>query len=89
MLPFVEKQGDKDEAEATRMMAEIYAETVIVGLKSADGIVIPYDAKAKKGITGLFVSAPDLFTKIQADASDAANYRKKRTEAEAKNSVKS
>ncbi|MCF0055512.1 hypothetical protein [Dyadobacter sp. CY356] len=93
VLPYVQSRGEVDESEddkhASKLMAEVYVETVIVGIKTTDGQTIPYDAEAKKGLVKLFVAAPDLFTKIQSDASDAVNFRKKKTEAEAKNSVKS
>ncbi|WP_138476162.1 hypothetical protein [Dyadobacter bucti] len=93
ILPYLETRGDQvdgqEDTKANKLMAEVYVETVIVGLKTTDGVTIPYDATAKKGLVNLFVAAPDLFTKIQSDASDAANYRKKKIEAEAKNSQKS
>ena len=89
VLPYLETRGEladgEDDTGANKLMAEIYAETVIVGLKTADGQKIAYDDAAKKGLVKLFVAAPDLFTKIQNDASEAANFRKKKTEAEAKN----
>ncbi|PSL23477.1 hypothetical protein [Dyadobacter jiangsuensis] len=89
VLPYLEARGEVAEGEedqrANQLMAEIYTDTVIVGLKTADGVSIPYNDDAKEGLVRLFLAAPDLFTKIQSDASDAANFRKKRTEAEAKN----
>jgi hypothetical protein len=89
VLPYIQARGDVDDGEedlhANKLMAEVYTESVIVGLKSVDGQIIPYNDDAKKGLVKLFLAAPDLFTKIQSDASDASNFRKKRTEAEAKN----
>jgi len=89
ILPHIQSrvgsEDDNDDEVVEQKMSAIYAETVIIGLKTADGQTIPYDAEAKKAIAKLFISAPDLFAKIKADASDAANFRKKKTEAEAKN----
>jgi hypothetical protein len=93
LLPYIEARGNAVEGEddpvANRKMAEVYADTIIIGIKTSEGESIPYNDEAKKGLVEVFLKCPDMFMKLQADVSDAANYRRKRVEAEAKNSAKS
>lgn len=89
IVPYIEARGDLpeggDDDVANRKMAEVYVETIIFGLKTPDGLDIPYDERAKAGLIEVFVKAPDLFARLQSDVSSAANFRKKRAEKELKN----
>lgn len=89
IVPYIEGRGEvpegADDDIANRKMAEVYVDTIIVGIKTADGTAIPYTDEAKKGLVELFVVAPDVFIRLQADVSNAANFRKKKVEADTKN----
>lgn len=89
IVPYIEARGDvtdgQDDDVANRKMAEVYVDTIIVGIKTAEGISIPYTEDAKKGLVELFVCAPDVFIRLQSDVSTAANFRKKKVESDTKN----
>jgi len=62
----------------------IFADTVVIGLKSADGEVITYNDKAKRAVKELLIATPDLYEFLQIKANDGSNFLKA-YEAEAKN----
>ena len=62
----------------------IFADTVIVGLKTLDGKTVPYDSKAKQAVKEMLTNIPDLYDLLQFKAADATNFLKS-YEAEAKN----
>lgn len=89
LTPYMEKRGELAEGEedpkGNRIMADVYAQTLVTGLVSPDGVEIPYDDAAKEAVATLLASTPDLFTRIQNASQDAENYRKSKLESEAKN----
>lgn len=87
IVPYIESRGDAEESDDTgnRKMAEVYVDTIIIGIKTPDGQEIPYNDAAKKALVALFVDAPDMFIRLQSDVSNAANFRKKRVEENSKN----
>jgi hypothetical protein len=75
-----------DEAVAARLMAEVYAETVIIGW---DGVTGPDGqplAFCKANVVQLLTDLPDLFRDIQTQAVTAANFRAAELEEMGKNS---
>ncbi|MAR56002.1 MAG: hypothetical protein CMM93_02360 [Rickettsiales bacterium] len=78
-----------DKETDDRLMAEIYAKSVIIGwsgVKGRDGKKLPFnEANAIKLLTDL----PDLFADIRANAMSIDTFRKEAQEQEAKNSAKS
>lgn len=76
---------------ASKIMAEVYANTIIVGIKTPDGAFVKY-GNAEKSALAEILARPDMhdvFSGLQLAANDAANFRKEKMAADAKNSVKS
>lgn len=95
-------EGTLEDGEATRILAEVYAETVITGWGSYEKksgkqtktqIINDRDGKAMTftvaNCVKLLTELPDLFSDIQGKATNFANFRRKQVEADAKNSAKS
>lgn len=79
------QNGTMDDEVAERLMAEVYAEAVIIGwegVKDEKGKTLPY---SKENVVKLLTDLPELFKDIQDQASTIANFRKEEIEAEAKN----
>lgn len=77
--------GTMDDAVATRIMAEVYAETVILGwtgVTDEAGNHLPFN---KENCVKLFIDLPDLFRDVQEQAQRVANFRAADLEADAKN----
>lgn len=89
IVPYLESRGElkdgEDDQIAARKLAEVYVDTIIMGIVTAEGQPIPYDDMTKKALVEIFVSCPDLFARLQSDVSSAANFKKKRLEDELKN----
>jgi hypothetical protein len=86
-----EMRGQNNDDLANKYFAEVYAKTIIVGLKTPDGTPVTY-GKAEQDAISEILARPDMtdiFTGIREAAQNAANFRKERIEADAKNSVKS
>lgn len=67
--------GTLDEAVAERLLAEVYAETVLLGwegIRGRDGQEIAFSASAA---AKLLTDLPELFRDIQEQAQKAANFR--------------
>ena len=67
--------GTLDEAVAERLLAEVYAETVLLGwdgIRDRDGQEIAFTAQAA---ARLLTELPELFRDIQEQAQKAANFR--------------
>jgi len=79
------QNGTMDDAVAEKLMAETYAEAVIIGwkgVKGRDGKDMPF---TKENVVKLLTDLPELFKDIQDQANTVANFRKEEIEAEAKN----
>lgn len=75
-----------DEGLAARLMAEVYADTVIIGwegVADADGAELPY---CRANVVKLLTDLPELFRDIQSQAVAAANFRAAELETGVKNS---
>lgn len=87
LKPYARKinNGTADADVIERVMAEIYAEAVIVGWKG----VTDSEGKAmkftKENAVKLLTDLPDLFADIQAQADKISNFRAEQTEEVAKN----
>jgi hypothetical protein len=80
------QMGTLDDGTAERLLAETYAEAVVVGwkgVKDAKGKSLEFD---KKACVALLLDLPELFKDIQEQAGRAANFRRAGIEAAAKNS---
>lgn len=80
------QMGTLEDGTAERLLAEAYAEAVIVGwrgVRDANGKLLAFD---KKNVVKLMLDLPELFRDIQEQAQKAANFRKELVEDEAKNS---
>lgn len=78
-----------DDSVADRLMAEIYADSIIVGwkgVKDASGKALSY---TRDNVIKVLTDLPELFNDIKEQSSIVANFRKEQIETEAKNSVKS
>lgn len=86
-----EMRGQKDDELATKVIAEVYAKTVIVGLKTPDGTPVPYGKAEQEAFAEILARSDmaDILRGIQDASVNAANFRKDRIEADSKNSVKS
>lgn len=81
--------GTSDPDVIKRVMAEIYAEAVIIGwegVKDKKGKALPY---SKENVVKLMLDLPDLFEEIQKQAENLSNFRSEQLEDDAKNSPKS
>lgn len=77
--------GTLDEGTDAKLMAEIYATSVIVGwkgVKGRDGKTLPF---TKANVIKLLLDLPELFADIKEQAANVANFRKAQIEEEAKN----
>lgn len=87
--PYIAKRGElaegEDDPKGQEILAQIYCETIVTGMKTKDGHEVEYDDEAKRGLAQVLLSSPDLFTNLQIASQDIENYRKHRTEQEAKN----
>ena len=78
-----------DEAVSTKLMAEVYADTIIIGWEGVlddKGKKVPY---TRENVINALIEYPELFQFIQEEAGRVANFRREELEAEEKNSVKS
>lgn len=88
LKPYARKiqNGTADPETISRVMAEIYAEAVIIGWKGVKG----QDGKAlafnKENVVKLLTDLPDLFEDIQDQATRLSNFRQEQNEEIAKNS---
>jgi hypothetical protein len=81
------KTVDQDVIE--RVMAEIYAEAVIIGWKDVvgkDGKMLKFTTE---NVVNLLLNVPELFSDIQKASDDVAIFRKQEMEEDAKNLPKS
>lgn len=81
MAPHIDS---KDEELLNEINLQVFVDTIIVGLKSADGQVIEYNDEAKRSISKLLKNAPDLLVYLQTQSEKSTNFLKS-YEAEAKN----
>lgn len=75
-----------DSALADKIMAEVFAETIILGwdgVTDEKGKALPF---TRENCIKLLIDLPDLLQDIQVQASTAANFREKELAADAKNS---
>ena len=73
------------EAVSRRLLAETYAETVLVGwrgVKDASGQDLPFTSE---NATKLLLDVPELFEDIREQAYDVSNFRREQVEETAKN----
>lgn len=89
VLPYTESaeakaiKGDDPKLEA--LNREVFAETVIVGLKDAAGNVVYYNDTARAAVVELLLITPDLYNLLQTESVTAANFLKRQQQAEEKN----
>jgi hypothetical protein len=77
--------GTLDDAVAAELMAEVYAESVILGWTGVDGPDgQPLDFN-RENCVKLLTDLPELFRDIQEQAAKIANFRAAEREADAKN----
>lgn len=86
-----EMRGQQDDDLATQAIAEVYAKTIIVGIKTPDGKEMPYGEEEQAAFAEILArkDMADVLIGIQEAAQNAANFRKERIQANSKNSVKS
>jgi len=80
------QMGTLEDGIAERLLAEAYAEAVIVGwrgVKNDQGKALAFE---KKNVVKLLLDLPELFRDIQEQAQKAANFRRAGIEDAAKNS---
>lgn len=79
VLPYLnslpKKPTEAQENRFKELELQVFADFIIVGLKTTDGQVIDYDDKAKTAIAALLAKTPDLYDLLKADAADADNFR--------------
>lgn len=76
-----------DDAVATRIMVETYADSIILGwnnVKDASGADMEYN---RENVIKLFTDLPDLFRDVQSQAGQVALFRSAEADATIKNSV--
>lgn len=80
-----------DDKVSNQIMAEVYAKTIVIGIKTADGAPVSYGKKEQEALAEVLARPDmyDIFSGLQLAANDAANFRKEKIKADAKNSVKS
>lgn len=74
-----------DSAEAERITAKVFAETVVLGWEGVtgpDGSELPYSVD---NAVMLFTDLPDLFAELRAAATDASIFRSEELKVEAGN----
>ena len=77
--------GTMDDAIAAKIMAEVYADCVILGwqgVEDFEGIAIPF---CKENVVKLLTDLPELFRDIQEQAGKVSNFRAAEREEDAKN----
>lgn len=77
--------GTIDRDLSDKLIAEVYAESVIKGwsgVTDENGNDLPF---TKQNVVKLLLDLPDLFNDIKAQADTLANFRKEELEEEAKN----
>lgn len=77
--------GTMDNTVAEKILAEVYAETVIIGwtnVKDREGNVMKF---TKENCVKLLLDLPELFRDIQEQASKVANFREAEIEEDTKN----
>ena len=77
--------GTMDDDVANRIMAEVYADSIIIGWRSIadpDGNDLEF---TRENCVRLLIDLPELFRDIQEQAAKVANFRKLDLEADAKN----
>jgi len=75
-----------DNAVAEKIMAELYADTIVLGwdgVTDADGKELPF---SKANCVKLFTDLPDLFRDVQEQAAKVGNFRTEERADDAKNS---
>ncbi|MEE7442668.1 hypothetical protein [Methylobacterium oryzae] len=75
--------------EAAQNEAELYANTIIVGILDPKGKPITYDDEAKAACAAALVKLPNVFSKVRVAANNEANFRVSRDKENAKNSARS
>jgi len=72
-------------------MAEVYAKTIVVGIKTSDGVAVKYGKEEQKMLADILAQKDmyDTFSALQLAANAAENFRKEKMKVSAKNSVKS
>ncbi len=81
---------------AAKLLAETYAETVVLDWSTKDdkGAITPhviYDGEGNEmlftfdNVVKLFIDLPDFFAMVRSDAGNYANFRRASQEADAKN----
>ena len=78
--------GTLDDGVAERLLAEAYAEAVIVGWRGVKGESGKNLSFNKDNVVKLLLDLPELFRDIQEQAQKTSNFRKAEVEDEAKNS---
>ncbi len=79
------QNGTMDDEVSRRILAEVYASTVIVGWKGVDGPNGKTLACTEENVVRVLLDLPDLFRDIQDQANSLANFRAEQAEADAKN----
>lgn len=77
--------GALSDEDAQRVLAEVFAETVILGwegVTDADGTPMPFN---RDNAVRLLTDLPELFRDIQEQAASLANFRREALETDAKN----
>lgn len=77
--------GTMDDAVAAKIMAEVYAETVILGwtgVEDSDGNKLDFN---RETCTNLLIDLPELFRDIQEQAQKVSNFRAEEREEDTKN----
>lgn len=79
------ENGTLDDKIAERVLAEAYAEAVIIGWSGVSGRDGKPLAFTKANVVGLLTDLPDLFADIKAQATRVSNFRRAAVEADAGN----
>ncbi|MBS7702709.1 hypothetical protein [Chelatococcus asaccharovorans] len=86
MKPLARKieTGTLPDETANRILAEVYAATVIIGWEgiTSKGQPVPFTAE---NVVAFLLAMPEVFTAIRQDANNLANFRREATEIAAKN----
>lgn len=79
--------GSMDEATASRLLAEVYAEAVVLdwrGVTDAAGEALAF---TRENVVKVLFDLPELFRDLQEQAGKLANFRRAAVEEAAKNSA--
>ncbi|CAH1661684.1 conserved hypothetical protein [Hyphomicrobiales bacterium] len=86
MKPFQRRieMGTLPDAVGDRVLAEVYAETIIIGWEgiAKGGQDLPF---TKENVVDFLLAKPEVFAAIRQDATNLAHFRKEATELDAKN----